>query len=438
MSQRRVIVAGAGPAGITAAIWAARGGARVTVLEKMKKPGKKLLLTGNGRCNLTNLSPGTAKAYERQEDSPARRRTVAGILEGFPVRETLAFFSGIGVPAVGRDSWVYPRSGQARSVLNALLSEAERLGVKMKYDAEVTRIFYDADAREWHAATDGWEYTSDSLVLACGGMAAPETGSDGGGFALARAAGHHVIPPVPALTGLVVPDPDIRLASGARTPAEVFLTADGKEAGSETGEIQWTDYGLSGIAVFQLSRRIAGMRSCRDFRIRVDLAPDLPEEEIASQMEAVLSRFGSRCGLLQLLCGYTHERTAAYLVKKDGAEAEAEKTGAAAAGERKTGSGSGSRETEPLSRRAARLLKRTELPVRGPRSFEHAQVTAGGADLTEVNPVTLESLLAPGLFFAGEMLDADGPCGGYNLQWAWSSGYAAGRGAAGNCRGDGL
>ena len=411
MNKKRVIVAGAGPAGLSAAIRAADSGASVTVLEKMRKPGRKLLLTGNGRCNLTNLSPDMAKVYERPEDTDARKEVFKRILERCSVRDTLDFFREIGVSSVDRGGWVYPRSGQALSVLKALLAEAERLGVRMKYDAEVSGISFDESKREWQVESGGWVYTADSVILACGGMAAPETGSSGGGFMLARSAGHHIISPVPALAGLIVPDPDIALASGARTPAALRMLADGSVVSEESGEVQWTDYGMSGIAVFQLSRVIASLGKGHSFRIAVDLTPDLEEKEIVRRTEEVCARFGARYDLRQALCCYTHERLAAYLAKK-----------AASQGDAPGLPGDGT--SIPLT--TALLLKRTEYEITGARPFEHAQISVGGVDLAEVNPDTLESLIAPGLYFAGEILDADGPCGGYNLQWAWSSGYAAG------------
>ena len=421
MKSNSVIIVGAGPAGLAAAIAAAREGAAVTVLERMKKPGRKLLLTGSGRCNLTNLDPDLIYAYRKDSEGSGDETgkdtsgCVREIIRSFGVPETISMFAELGVAVTDRDGWVYPRAGQAQFVLAALLAELGRLKVKIRYDVKVCGVFRDPDEGLMHVRVDGWEYKADAVVLACGGASAPETGSDGSGFRLAEETGHRIAAPVPGLTGVIVRDRDIQTASGARTPGKVSLLRNGKLIAEESGEVQWASYGVSGIAVFQLSRRMRDIGNGTDYALRIDLAPDLQTETIAEEMTAVIRHFRGECTNEYLLSGYTNERVAAYLSKKAPRYRDADE---------KADSG---KRAEIL---AALLKGKDVLYVSGLRSYEHAQITCGGVALPEVRERTLESVHMPGLFFAGEILDVDGPCGGYNLQWAWSSGHAAGEAAA--------
>ena len=409
--KKTVLVIGAGAAGLMAAAAAAEEGAAVTVLESMKKPGRKLLLTGNGRCNLTNLDTGLISAYHSDSGGDAQE-VIASVIRQFGAEETLAFFEKAGLHSTDRGGYVYPRSGQAQSVLSVLLAEMTRLGVKLKLDAKVDSIFYDRKNRVWKARTGSWDYQGSRIILCAGAKAHPETGSDGSGFSLAQQAGHTIKPVRPALTGLLAAKeelPFLKKADGARTAARVKLCvgAGGREILAEdTGEIQWTSYGLSGIVVFQLSRSFPAERG--EAVIEADLVPDLAEADVAEALGRTVRHFGGRISAQALLEGYTNGRAAAFLAERAGY----------------------GRRTDVPAAELAHLLKCVRIRVCGTRSFDSAQVCAGGVPLTEVRPVTLESLKAPGLFLAGEILDADGPCGGYNLQWAWASGHAAGKGAS--------
>ena len=427
----QILVAGAGAAGLMAAAAAARAGAQVTVLEQMKKPGRKLLLTGSGRCNLTNLSPGLPLAYEKtnKAPSPPHRQFAGQVIRQFGAEDTLSFFEEIGVSCSAQSDLVYPRSFQAETVLKALLEELGRLRVKLKYDTKAVAVSRLKSAGKWKVNTPAWSFEADRLILACGGRAAPETGSDGSGYGLARMAGHTVTATFPALTAILTDDPDLKKAAGARTHAEVKLLLHETVLSSETGEIQWTAGGLSGIAVFQLSRIIAehlkmnaphlspgpfsssgAGKLLSPFSLRVDLVPDRTEEEITGSLQRMVLHSGGTMTRRDLLGSFTHGRVADFVdarLRRDPFDA--------ACGE------------IPL---IARTLKNLRFGITGLRDFSQAQVTCGGVSLGEVNPDLLESLIAPGLHFAGEILDIDGPCGGYNLQWAWSSGYVAGSAAA--------
>ena len=394
--NRQIIVVGAGAAGMMAAISAARSGAAVTILEGMKKPGRKLLMTGNGKCNLTHLDPAIREVYGCMEGcSSAAEDFVHTALSVFGVRATLDFFEEIGVFCRQRDGYVYPRSEQAQTVLAGLCGELERLHVKTKYNSIVDEIRHDEESGKWQV---------------------PGTGSDGSGYDLAKSAGHRVTELSPALTALICDDPDLALASGARTKAKVTLLTKGSAAAgeervlaAEEGEVQWAEHAVSGIAVFQLSRFISEGLLKRGLQLAVDLVPDRSQDELKKALKRTRLK-NETAGARQLLNGWTHDRVAGYLVRCLDRQAKEQKDEAAC---------------------LAGILKEVRLHVTGTRGYDQAQVTKGGVSLRDVNRETLESVLHPGLYFAGEILDIDGPCGGYNLQWAWSSGYLAGCSAAG-------
>lgn len=428
--MRDVIVVGAGASGLMAAVMAARGGAKVRILESMKKPGRKLLITGNGRCNLTNTDPDLAGAYYSESKEEADR-FAESVLKTFGREDTLAFFEQIGLFAARRGPYVYPRSGQAVTVLNMLLEELARLYVQLKQDTRVQKIYRDPAKKKWLAAVEGWTYEADAVIVCAGSRAAPVTGSDGSGYALARSLGHKVRRAMPALTALTCPDPDLKLCAGARTRAAVtLLKAYGGTTGilpdlketersggcrilaQEEGELQWNASEISGIPVFQLSRFVHGLQGTA--LLSIDFLPEYEETQVRRILTDQLLRAGSGASLTLVLNGFVQEKIAAFLVKKSGWPERLRDCAdcGAVAGD------------------LAALLKRLILPVDGTRGFDQAQVCAGGVCLDQIDPRTLESKLHRGLFFAGEVLDIDGPCGGYNLQWAWSSGAAAGMAAA--------
>ena len=430
-----ILVIGGGAAGLTAAIAAGRRGARVTILEKMKKPGVKLLMTGSGRCNLTHLDPKIGEAYfSAARDSSGAGEAVRTVMRSFGPEDTLDFFLSLGISCRNREGYVYPRSMEARTVLSALLYELERLRVRIRCNTPVSSIAYDRAAGKWIVLADGWIYTADRIILTPGGMAAPKTGSDGSGYVLAKMAGHSLIKPVPALTGILYAPDDqaffagadgvrtkarVRFVSGiSQTQKDVYALSGNvlKPETEESGEIQWTAKGLSGIVIFQISRFISLKGKNHTPLLSVDLAEDLTEEELMKEIREILSR-DPDISPARLLEAFVPAKLAACL---------------AALPEDYLTSGNG-REACPVSgdpaRRFAALLKNLRIRAAGTRSFEQAQVTAGGIPLSEIEPETMESRSAPGLYLAGEILDADGPCGGYNLQWAWSTGFIAGTSA---------
>lgn len=395
-----VLVVGAGAAGLMSAIWAARAGASVTVLEGMEKPGKKLLITGNGRCNLTNRRAMDGRFYHTRNP-----KTADSVLRAFPASETINFFEELGLLLKDREGeLVYPYSDQALSVAEALLREAARLKIKIKCQEKAISVC--KEGKTFQVRTEGWQYRTDRLILASGGRAASGTGSDGSGYLLAKSLGHTLVPVLPALVPLTVEGNFGKTLEGVRSRAGIKLFIDGKKADSQLGELQWTSYGVSGIVIFQLSSMAVRARAeGKTVTMEVDLLPDFSVEELKYRLQKHMRT--ARCTYEELLGGYFHQKVFRALMKK-----YRQNPGALA-----------------VTETALRILKESKgivLQINGNRPFEQAQVCSGGIPLKEVDPVTLESKRVRGLYFAGELLDVDGPCGGYNLQWAWSSGCVAG------------
>lgn len=241
-----LIVVGGGAAGLMAAIQAAQQGASVTILEHNEKTGRKICVSGNGRCNLTNLNQYEG-AYRGKNPE-----FVNEIFRQFSVTDTLDFFEKIGILTVEKKGWLYPRSGQAKSVSELLEAKARSLKIKIKTKEHVTKVF--PKDRLWNVQTEGWTYQGAAVILANGSKASAVSGSDGSGYEIATALGHQIIPPLPALLGLKCRDRGFSSWSGVRTEGRLTLLIDGVPSKEEAGELQLTEYGISGIPVFQLSR----------------------------------------------------------------------------------------------------------------------------------------------------------------------------------------
>lgn len=413
---RRIAVVGGGAAGMMAAIQAARMGAEVTVYEQNDRVGKKILSTGNGKCNFTNELMGADYYYG------SGKALVDTIYKSFGVAEIKNFFEGLGMRIKNRDGYLYPASEQASTVLDVLRYELERLRVTIHTEQKVDGIVRQQDMLI--VETTGHEKSKyNAVILACGGKAAPKTGSDGAGFILAEKMGHRIVPAVPALTALRCKEDFYKRTAGVRCDAELTLQIDGHPLNSERGELQWTDYGISGIPVFQLSREAAyALRDGKEVTVKINLLPDFAKNSgnvgnaNSTSYEAFWAGRWANQGrqtMEQFVTGIVNKKIGLLFLKL-----------------------AGIKEAETADRVSGQCRKKLEtlfcsftVTVIGTNSFDQAQVCAGGIDCREVSEV-LESCIVPGLFFAGEILDIDGICGGYNLQWAWSSGSVAGQAAA--------
>lgn len=390
--MKKVVIIGGGASGMMAAIQAARTGAAVTLLEHNEKPGKKILATGNGRCNLTNLVQEPSRYRSSQPDFPWK------IITQYPLEDTLAFFSELGIYTKDRNGWVYPYSDQAAGVAQVLELEARHQKVKIKTTEEVTDILREDG--QYLVKTATWQYPCDSVIISCGSSASNVEGSSTTGYELAEKLGHTVVKPLPSLCGIRGKDNYYAKWAGSRMDGRITLEIDGKTVGEEQGEILFTEYGISGIGVFQLSRYAArGTDEGKIATYHLDLMPQLTKEEL---VKLLLDRqqAGSYKNPQELLIGLLPRKMIDVLVKK-------------------------TYEPEKIAER----LKDWQVPVKGAYALQQAQICSGGVDPRELTE-QLESRLHPGIYFTGEVIDVDGPCGGYNLQWAWSSGAVAGRAAA--------
>ncbi len=390
--MKKVVIIGGGASGMMAAIQAARTGAAVTLLEHNEKPGKKILATGNGRCNLTNLVQEPSRYRSSQPDFPWK------IITQYPLEDTLAFFSELGIYTKDRNGWVYPYSDQAAGVAQVLELEARHQKVKIKTTEEVTDILREDG--QYLVKTATWQYPCDSVIISCGSSASNVEGSSTTGYELAEKLGHTVVKPLPSLCGIRGKDNYYAKWAGSRMDGRITLEIDGETVGEEQGEILFTEYGISGIGVFQLSRyAVRGTDEGKIATYHLDLMPQLTKEEL---VKLLLDRqqAGSYKNPQELLIGLLPRKMIDVLVKK-------------------------TYEPEKIAER----LKDWQGPGKGAYALQQAQICSGGVDPRELTE-QLESRLHPGIYFTGEVIDVDGPCGGYNLQWAWSSGAVAGRAAA--------
>ena len=390
--MKKVVIIGGGASGMMAAIQAARTGAAVTLLEHNEKPGKKILATGNGRCNLTNLVQEPSRYRSSQPDFPWK------IITQYPLEDTLAFFSELGIYTKDRNGWVYPYSDQAAGVAQVLELEARHQKVKIKTTEEVTDILREDG--QYLVKTATWQYPCNSVIISCGSSASNVEGSSTTGYELAEKLGHTVVKPLPSLCGIRGKDNYYAKWAGSRMDGCITLEIDGETVGEEQGEILFTEYGISGIGVFQLSRyAVRGTDEGKIATYHLDLMPQLTKEEL---VKLLLDRqqAGYYKNPQELLIGLLPRKMIDVLVKK-------------------------TYEPEKIAER----LKDWQVPVKGAYALQQAQICSGGVDPRELTE-QLESRLHPGIYFTGEVIDVDGPCGGYNLQWAWSSGAVAGRAAA--------
>lgn len=400
-------IIGAGASGLTAAIFAARQGARVLLIEHMDRVGKKILSTGNGRCNLTNLKM-EAECYRSNEPGFPMK-----VIDGFPVEDTLSFFEGLGIVFKDRNGYIYPNSDQAASVLDVLREETERLPIDIRLSCSVEELSLKKGT--FCIRTNQGEFQTERLILSAGSKAAPSTGSDGSGYELAKKLGHHVIKPLPALVQLRCQGNFYKQLAGIRTEARVELRANGRVLASDKGELQLTDYGLSGIPVFQISRYGArALDEGKRVTVLIDFMPSWPQEECFGRLRK-RARFLKEKQAGEFFTGMLNRKLGQVLLKRAGIPAEM-------------------KVSELTGKQLERLmlqLKQYEALVMSVNPFANAQVCCGGVDTREIDSSTMESRLKKGLYFTGELLDVDGICGGYNLQFAWSSGAIAGRAAAG-------
>ncbi len=423
-----VAVIGGGAAGHAAAITAARQGGgrlRVAIVERAPRVGRKLLATGNGRCNLSNRN---ADGRHYHGTDPGFASHALGL---YPPAAVMDFFDEIGVPCRSEpDGRIYPYGSQASAVQDALRLEAERCGIETLCDRDIVSIrkrdpivlentpLYDDRPFEL-ATAEGTLLKSRTVILATGGPAAPQLGGTDSGYALLKPFGHDSCRPLPAIVQIMTDKTLVKSLSGIRLEGVATLRRGGREVRSEAGEILFTDYGLSGPPILQLggwvSRALAETAGGdHDLEISLDFFPDSDRAELVEGLIRRSVRLSGVTGA-DFLSGMLNKRVGQMLVKTALGRSPAEGI-------------------PPLDLKDARTLaaaiKDTRIRVTGVQGWREAQVTAGGALTSGFDPKTMASRLATGLYACGEVLDIDGDCGGYNLHWAWCSGFLAGASAA--------
>lgn len=406
-----VIIVGAGASGLMAAITAARQGSSVLVLEQKDKAGKKILATGNGKCNFTNKFQ--ALECYRSDDSAFAMK----VLSCFDTTRTLSFFEELGICPKERDGYYYPNSEQAASIVSVLMLECIKLKISFSYNETVKSIKkpYFTVLTEVLGQAQSKTYQAKRVVLSTGGCASPKLGSDGSGYQLAKSLGHRIIKPLPALVQLKSPDKYCKTVSGVRTNAAVAAYAGKAMLAKEEGEIIFTDYGISGIPVMQISRYVAKALDHGDkVTLSLDFLPEVPKTEITLMLQKRIKQNPSKT-MEELLLGILNHKLSYIIIKEAGLDPIKQSKSV----------------TLPEIEKIAAGIKEFRMNINDTNSFENAQVCAGGAATEEINSDTMESKLVHGLYLTGELVDVDGTCGGYNLQWAWSSGYLAGLHAGG-------
>ncbi len=401
--NKDVIVIGGGASGLAAAVFAARSGADVLVLERMDRIGKKLLATGNGKCNYTNTNM-TEKAYHSHTTDRIKE-----MLSVFDDQQTIRFFRSIGIWPKEREGYVYPNSAQAASVLDALRFELDALGVKIITNAAVTQI---TKIKKGYQVTAGEKcYDGRAVILACGGRAQTKLGSDGSGYRLLKALDHKIVPVVPSLTGLKASEKYFKNLAGVRSEGKVTLMVDGREMAHDRGEIQFADYGISGIPVFQISSQAAyALAEGKKVQVFIDLFPEHDKKRLIRMLNAREKQFaGASAQVFET--GILNRKLIRECLKLAGLKGEY---------------------PLPSMERLADVLKCLPATITASRGYDFAQVCAGGADMSQIDAKTCESRLHKNLYIIGELMDVDGICGGYNLQWAWTTAYLAGNAAGGH------
>lgn len=416
--MKKIAVIGGGAAGMMAAVTAAKNGGAVTIYEKNDRIGKKILATGNGKCNFSNKDFSVEYYY-------GDREKLSRCFERFSVEDTIGFFRQAGMLVKEKKGYLYPLSEQASTVLDILRLEVDNRNIKVELSAAVGKIEPLAvNKEEKKSKANGivvyWEKDEkkssdrfDAVIITCGGCAAPGTGSDGSGYRLAEKLGHHIVPTVPALVQLRCSDSFFKSVAGVRCEASLRLYSEKLFVQEERGELQFTDYGISGIPVFQFSRQAAYLlKDGKKADVYIDLLPDIGVQELAEISGQRVENVGNK-SLEEFLLGMANKKINLLLIKLAGYKAadRADKVG------------------HKNLKKLIASYKELQVHVLAANPFENAQVTAGGVDLNEVND-KMESTKVSGVYFAGEILDVDGRCGGYNLQWAWTSGYIAGKSAA--------
>ena len=403
--KTEIAVIGGGASGMMAAITARKSGKEVVILERKDRILKKVLITGNGRCNITNVNANISNYFGKNISS------VENILNRFTPQDTMDFFNELGIICNEENRGkVYPLSGQASSVVDALRFEAERLGVRIETEFYVRKIEKDGFKFRIYSE-DRKKIEAGRVILAAGGQSYPELGSNGSGFELAKELGHSVTKLSPSIVQLKTEKHQVKGLQGIKTDVAVTAYGDNKKICTYNGELLFTDYGISGNVVFNIS---FVMPLYKNVEFEIDFMEKFDYNELYEILKE-RKKIMSHLTMENYFNGMINKKLGQFLSKVSGIEKL-------------------SKPVKDLNdsdiRKLCTVLKKYRVKILETTGFKNAQVTAGGVSLNEINTETLESKIVKGLYFSGEVLDVYGECGGFNLQWAWASGYIAGKNVA--------
>ena len=403
--KTEIAVIGGGASGMIAAITARKSGKEVVVLERKDRILKKVLITGNGRCNITNVNANISNYFGKNISS------VENILNSFNPQDTMDFFNGLGIMCNEENRGkVYPLSGQASSVVDALRFEAERLGVRIETEFYVRKIEKEGFKFKIYSE-ERKKIEAGRVIIAAGGQSYPELGSNGSGFELAKELGHSVTRLSPSIVQLKTEKYQVKGLQGIKTDVAVTAYGDNKKICTYDGELLFTDYGISGNVVFNIS---FVMPLYKNVEFEIDFMEKFDYNELYEILKE-RKKMMSHLTMENYFNGMINKKLGQFLSKMSGIEKL-------------------SKPVKDLNdseiRKLCTVLKKYRIKILDTTGFKNAQVTAGGVSLNEVNTETLESGIVKGLYFSGEVLDVYGECGGFNLQWAWASGYIAGKNSA--------
>ncbi|HKM34396.1 MAG TPA: aminoacetone oxidase family FAD-binding enzyme [Lachnospiraceae bacterium] len=404
MGQLKIAVIGGGASGMMAAVTAAKNGAEVCIFERNDRLGKKILATGNGKCNFSNMDLSKECYFCDDEDF------LGSVISTFQSQDIISFFEHAGMLIKDRNHYLYPATEQASTVLDIFRILLKQEKVTVKTEEKIDNIAWNQEKKMFMVNSSKGQHFFHKVVLSMGGKASPKTGSDGNGLSIAQSYGHSIIPVVPALVQLRCEESYLKSIAGVRLDAIIKLTIDSKETVMERGELQFTDYGISGIVVFQLSRIAAyGILEKKNVKVYIDCLPsfsDLQYDELVRERKELCKEAET---IEEFFTGLIHKKLLLLYIKLAGLKPEDKY-----------------KKADPSKiDMVFTYCKKFRLQVSGTNSFDQAQVSAGGIPLHEVTK-NLESKMRTGLYLTGEMLNVDGKCGGYNLHWAWASGYLAG------------
>lgn len=433
--KREIIIIGGGAAGMVAAISAARNGAKVTILEHKEKLGKKILATGNGKCNYTNLHQNI-NCY-RSENVPF----VEEVFSHFNEKNTIEFFKQLGIYPKSRNGYMYPNSEQASSIVDVLVMELRHLQVEIRCNEVVKKIKpitdgYQIDTivtitepkkgkdknskntsknkNEKRVPIETYQssYQAKKVIVATGGMASSKLGSDGSGYYLLKQLGHSIIPVAPALVQLKAEGDFFELVAGVRCDVALQIFIEGTHIASEEGELQLTNYGISGIPVFQISRFASkALLENKEVNVTIDFLPQMTTLEVKDLLKLRINDSEYKTAEEALIGLLNQKLIQMLMIQLDKEHMKEHKN-------------------QIDINKLTSLLKEFKVKIIDTNSFDNAQVCAGGVDTKEISGYRLESKFHRDLYVVGELLDVDGICGGYNLQWAWATGYLAGEAAS--------